>query len=155
MGKVRPAFKKRSDSSSLQRPHEPLVFFLDRCLESKAIVETLVGAGLELRLHGTLFKPDAPDVEWLPQIAENKWVLFTKDQRIRSRPIERQALLIPNARSFILTAGEMTGQEIATTFIRYINRIQRIAKNEKVPFVAAVTRSGVKVLYSGVDDSGG
>jgi hypothetical protein len=131
-----------------------LVFFVDRCLESKVVVEALVGAGLELRLHGKLFKPDAPDVEWLPRIAQNKWVLFTKDQGIRRRPIEKQALLIPCARSFILTAGGMTGQEIADTFIRYLNRIQRIAKNERVPFVASVTRSGVKVLYSGVDDSG-
>ncbi len=48
----------------------------------------------------------------------------------------------------------MTGQEIADTFLRYLNRIQRIAKNEKTPFLAAVTRNGVKVLHSGLNDCG-
>jgi predicted nuclease of predicted toxin-antitoxin system len=148
MGKRHPAFKKRSDSSSLQRPHEPLVFFLDRCLESKTVIEALAGAGLDLRLHRDFFAPDCPDVEWLPEVTNNKWVVLTKDKGIRRRPIERQALLIPNARSFILTAGDMTGEEIADTFIRHLNRIQRIAKNEKPPFIATVTKDGVKVLAS-------
>ena len=118
-------------------------------MESKTIIEALVRAGLELRLHGKLFKPDSPDVEWLPEVARNNWVLFTKDEKIRRRPIEKQALLIPGARSFILTAGKMTGQEMADAFIRRINRIQRIAKNEKPPFIATVTRDGVTVLRSG------
>jgi len=117
-------------------------------LESKTVIEALVDAGLELQLHRDLFAPDCPDVEWLPEVARNRWVLLTKDKGIRRRPIERQALLIPGARSFILTAGEMTGQEIAETFIRHLNRIQRIAKNEKPPFIATVTRDGVKVLPS-------
>jgi hypothetical protein len=149
MDKNRPAFKKRSDSSSAQRLHEPLTFFLDRCLESTTVIEALGRAGLELRLHKDFFQPDAPDVEWLPDVASRKWVLLTKDQRIRQRVIERQALLIPGARSFILTAGDMTGQEIADTFVRHIKRIQRIARNEKVPFIASITRNGVNVLQSG------
>jgi predicted nuclease of predicted toxin-antitoxin system len=132
----------------LQRLHEPLVFFLDRCLESETVIRALADAGLQLQLHRTLFRPDCPDVEWLPEVARNKWVLLTKDKGIRRRPMERQALLIPGARSFILTAGEMTGKEIADTFIRHLNRIQRTAKNEKPPFIATVTRDGVKVLPS-------
>ena len=118
-------------------------------MESKKVVEALVGAGLELRLHGSLFEADAPDSEWLPTVAKHKWVVLTRDERIRRRPIERQALLISGARSFILTAGNMTGQEMANMFIRRIKRIQRIAKNEKPPFIAAVTRGGVEVLCSG------
>jgi hypothetical protein len=118
-------------------------------LESRTIIAALVGAGLDLRLHGDLFKPDSPDVVWLPQVAKNKWVLLSKDKRIRGRPIEKEALLIPGARSFILTSGNMTGQEMADAFIRRINQIRRIAKNEKTPFVAVVTRDGVSVLWSG------
>jgi len=117
-------------------------------LESKTVIEALVDAGLAIQLHGDLFAPDCPDVEWLPEVAKNRWALLTKDKGIRRRPIERQALLIPGARSFILTAGEVTGQEIAETFIRHLNRIQRIARNEKPPFIATVTRDGVKVLPS-------
>jgi hypothetical protein len=126
-----------------------LVFFLDRCLEGNVIIQSLQSAGFELRLHGNMFPPDAPDVEWLPHVAANRWVLLTKDQGIRRRPIERQALLIPGARSFIITSGAMTGQEIAEMLIRHSHRIQRIAKNEKIPFVAMVTRNEVKVLFSG------
>ena len=133
----------------MQRLHEPLVFFLDRCLESKVVINALVGAGLELQLHKNLFEPDAPDAEWLPTVVRKKWVILTRDDRIRRRPIEREALLIPGARSFVLTAGNMTGQEMANLFIRHVNRIQRIAKNEKPPFIARVTRDGVKVLCSG------
>ncbi len=117
-------------------------------MESKTVIEALVGAGLELRLHRDFFEPDCPDAEWLPEVTKKKWVVLTKDKGIRRRPIERQALLIPNARSFILTAGEMTGEEIAATFVRHLNRIQRLAKNAKPPFIATVTRDGVRVLAS-------
>ncbi len=133
----------------MRRLHEPLVFFVDRCLESKTVVEALENAGLELRLHGRLFAPDAPDAEWLPAVAENRWVLLTKDEKIRRRPIERQALTIPGARSFILTAGNMTGQQMADVLVRHIKRIQRIAKNEKPPLIAVVTKDNVKVYCSG------
>jgi hypothetical protein len=72
--------------------------------------------------------------------------------QIRQRTIEKRALLTPGARSFILTAGDMTGQEIADTIVRHIKRIQRIAKNVKVPFTASITRNGVKVLQCGASD---
>ena len=43
----------------------------------------------------------------------------------------------------------MTGQQMAAAFIRRINRICRIAVNEKPPFIAVVTKDGVKVLEIG------
>jgi hypothetical protein len=148
MGKRQPAFKKRSDSSSQQRLHEPLVFFLDRCLQSEIIIAALLAAGLEVRLHRDFFPDDAPDTDWLPEVAGKRWILLTKDERIRRRPLEKQCLLIPGARSFILTSGNMTGQEMADTFIRWIGRISAIAKNEPTPFIAAVTKDGVRLLCS-------
>ena len=45
-------------------------------------------------------------------IGERRWVIFTKDKRLRYRPLEIAALRAANARVFVLIAGNLTGTEI-------------------------------------------
>jgi hypothetical protein len=60
--------------------------------------------------------------------------------------LEKQCLLLPGARSFILTSGNMTGEQMAETFVKFQKKMERTAKNHRVPFIALVNRQGVKVL---------
>jgi PIN like domain len=55
--------------------------------------------------------PDGPvsagaaDAAWLPIVGQAGLVVLTRDKRIRSRPLERQALLDHNVRAWFLTSG--------------------------------------------------
>ncbi|MGD0896262.1 MAG: hypothetical protein ABR915_00415 [Thermoguttaceae bacterium] len=40
----------------------------------------------------------------------------------------------------------MTGEQMAETFVKFQKKMERTAKNHRVPFIALVNRQGVKVL---------
>jgi len=146
MGRKGSISKRRSATNSNSGLPEPLVFFLDRSLECAIIVAALRDSGIEVHVHKDHFADDASDEIWLPEVARRDWIVLTKDKRIRRRPMEKQALLTSGARTFVLTSGNMRGRDMADVFVKHIRRIERIARKTKPPFVAAVTKTGVKLL---------
>jgi predicted nuclease of predicted toxin-antitoxin system len=146
---------KRSDSNALRRRREPIVFFVDRCLESATVIEKLRAAEVSLELHKDHFAPDAADTEWLPAVAERKWVVLTRDKHVKRNALERQCLLLPGARSFILTGGNMTGEDMAAVLLKHMRRITKIARKHPAPFIATVNRNEVKVIAPADADEGG
>jgi hypothetical protein len=68
--------------------------------------------------------------------------IFTKDQRLRYRPLEVAALRASYARVFVLTAGNLRGSEIAAVFVKALPRIHRILLLRVGPFVARLSQSG-------------
>lgn len=66
---------------------------------------------LRPRRHHLARSPDgpvpagAPDTAWLPIVGRAGLVVLTRDKRIRSRPIERQALLHHGVRACFLASG--------------------------------------------------
>jgi hypothetical protein len=143
---------KRSDSNAPRRRREPIVFFVDRCLEGATVIEKLRAAEVILELHKDHFAPDADDTEWPPAVADRRWVVLTRDKQVKRNALERQCLLLPGARSFILTGGNMTGEEMATVLIKHMRRITKIARKHPAPFIATVNRNEVKVIVP-VDDN--
>ncbi len=79
---------------------------------------------------------------WLRAVGEQGWVVLTKDQRLRYRPLEIAALRASNARVFVLTAGNLRGIEIAAVFHAALPRIYKILHLHQGPFVATVSQSG-------------
>ena len=102
--------KRGSDASSELR--EPLVFFLDRSLGKKKVAQALRQAGAVVEVHADHFPADARDEDWLRVVGSRGWIVLTKDERIRYRPNERSALLRSGVRAFILTARDLTGEEM-------------------------------------------
>jgi hypothetical protein len=49
-------------------------------------------------------------------VGSNNGVLITKDQKIRRRPLEREALINSGVRSFVLNAGNLKAGEMAAIF---------------------------------------
>jgi hypothetical protein len=66
-------------------------FFFDRCISEK-IVEALKCLDVSAIHHSEVFDHDAKDVDWIPEVGANGWILVTCDDRIRKRPAERRAL---------------------------------------------------------------
>ena len=131
-----------SKKRSAAKPPE-FVFFIDRSLGIEPLRSTLREAGVRVEIHDEHFKRDEEDRVWLAEVSKRSWVVFTKDQRLRYRPLEISALRASGARVFVLIAGNLTGAEIAATFGAALPRIQRILASRAGPFIARVSRDAV------------
>jgi predicted nuclease of predicted toxin-antitoxin system len=118
------------------------VFFIDRSLGIDPIRTELVKAGLDVEIHDDHFARDEEDRVWLRTVGERGWVVLTKDQRLRYRPLEIAALRASKAGVFVLTAGNLRGMEIATVFLAALPRICKVLHSLPGPFVARVSQSG-------------
>ncbi len=118
------------------------MFFIDRSLGIEPIRTELSKVGLAVEIHDDHFARDEDDRVWLQAAGARGWVVLTKDQRLRYRPLEIAALKESNARVFVLTAGNLRGAEIAAAFLAALQRICKVLHSLPGPFVARVSRSG-------------
>lgn len=132
----------RSKKPSAAKPPDETVFFIDRSLGTDPIRTELTKAGLAVEIHDDHFVRDEEDRVWLRTIGDRGWVVLTKDQRLRYRPLEIAALRASKARVFVLTAGNLRGIEIAAVFVRALPRMFNALHSVPGPFVARVSRSG-------------
>jgi hypothetical protein len=131
-----------SKKPSAAKPPDETVFFIDRSLGIEPLRTQLINAGLVVEIHDDHFPRDEVDRVWLRAVGERGWVVLTKDQRIRYRPLEVAALRASKARVFVLTAGNLRGIEIAAVFLAALPRICGILHSLPGPFVARVSQSG-------------
>jgi predicted nuclease of predicted toxin-antitoxin system len=117
-------------------------FLHRRSLGIEPIRTELVNAGLVIAIHDDHFDRDEEDRVWLRTVGERGWVVLTKDQRLRYRPLEIAALRASRARVFVLTAGNLRGSEIAAVFMAALPRICRVLHSVPGPFVARISQSG-------------
>jgi predicted nuclease of predicted toxin-antitoxin system len=130
--------KKPSDA----KPPNGSVFFIDRSLGIDPLRVELTHAGLTVVIHDDHFARDEEDRVWLKSVGERGWIVLTKDQRLRYRPLEIAALRASEARVFVLTAGDLRGAEIAAAFIAALPAVCAILHSRPGPFVARISRSG-------------
>jgi predicted nuclease of predicted toxin-antitoxin system len=97
---------------------------------------------LRVEIHDDHFARDEEDRIWLHTVGKRDWVVLTKDQKLRYRPLEISALRASNARVFVLTAGNLRGSEIAAVFLAALPPICRLLHAQPGPFVARVSQSG-------------
>jgi predicted nuclease of predicted toxin-antitoxin system len=143
-----PKSKKPSDVNSRSKQPEPPVFFLDRSLGKIRIATALRQAGAIVHIHDDYFPPNAKDEDWLTQVGRNGWIVLTKDHRIRYRNLERAALMNAGVGAFILTAGDLQGDEMAKIFVKALPAIAKFLRKHKKPFIARVARDGsVSLLF--------
>ncbi len=131
-----------SKKQSAAKPPDGTVFFIDRSLGVEPIRQELINLDLMVEIHDDHFARDEEDRVWLHTVGKRDWVVLTKDQRLRYRPLEISALRASNARVFVLTAGNLRGTEIAAVFLTALPRICRLLNARPGPFVARVSQSG-------------
>jgi predicted nuclease of predicted toxin-antitoxin system len=131
-----------SKKPSAAKPPDGTVFFIDRSLGIEPIRAELLKAGATVEIHDDHFPRDAEDRVWLRAVGERGWVVLTKDQRLRYRPLELAALRASSARVFVLTAGNLRGSQIAAVFVSALPRISRTLRSRPGPFIARVSQSG-------------
>jgi len=121
---------------------EELVFFVDRSLGGKLVVEALRKAGAKVVAHDEFFDQNAADVEWLAEAGRRSWVVLTKDSAIRRHAYEKTMFRDAACRVFLLASGNMAGADMAAAFVAALPRMRELAVSTKTPFLFGLTRSG-------------
>lgn len=95
----------------------------------------MLDAGVNVEHAGQAFPFGTPDEVWLTACGERDWIVLTRDQRIRRRVLEREAIRKSEASVFALTAGEATAAETAEVVIRLLVKFANMAVSEPKPFL--------------------
>ena len=129
--------KKRSDANLNSKLPDSLEIFIDRCL-GKKIAVPLIEAGATVHLHDEYFEQNAEDQDWLAEVGKRGWLVITKDQWIRRRPLERDALLNANLKVFCFMSGSMPFSEMAEVLLKALPAIKKTAATKLPPFIAGI-----------------
>lgn len=123
--------------------------FLDRSLGRRQVPDLLRGAGIRLRtlseVYGIPADEEVADVEWLELAGTRGWAVLMKDERIRYRPAERQALVHHGVKAFCLTSGNLRAAKMAELFLASMAHIT-LACRDAGPFLYAVSAAGLRRL---------
>jgi uncharacterized protein with PIN domain len=124
-------------------------FFVDRSL-GKSIAEGLRVAGLTVHsmadVYGEKRAQLLADEVWLRDAGKNDWIVLTKDDAIRRRPAERDALTEAAVRVFCLTNRNLRGAEQTKRFVSNCHRILRQSRTPG-PYIYGVYEKGLKRLW--------
>lgn len=113
-------------------------FFADRSFGSRIFPVILREAGVTVHLHKDYFHPDAPDVEWVPLVAEKGWPIISPDLKISQHRLEVAAVMTSGAAMFCVSGGHCPGPAQAHNFLRCLPTILKILETTERPFIAKV-----------------
>ena len=103
----------------------------------------LRGADLKVEVHDEHLAQDASDPEWLAFAGQNNWIVITRDERIRYRVAEKQAIRRAKVRAFVLAAqGSLRAEMLAEIFLKALPRARVIVAKHRPPFIAKIWRDG-------------
>ncbi|KYC42090.1 hypothetical protein WA1_19005 [Scytonema hofmannii PCC 7110] len=122
--------------------YQSIVFFVDRCLGSKRVVETLRNSGLSIEVHDEHFHKGAQDVDWLPEVGKRGWVVLTKDAKIGKHTSEKFAVFSAKVKMIVLASQSMTGDQMIEAFLKAIVPMQEFVRKHPAPFIAKLFRDG-------------
>jgi hypothetical protein len=128
--------KKPSVASSIAAKRlERTVFYLDESIYSRALCERMRTAGATVRHAGEAFPFGTADAVWLAECGQRKWVVLSRDQRIRRRPLELMALQESGVAAFVFTGGEATAEDTAIVTTALLQKFVDMAVSEPKPFL--------------------
>jgi hypothetical protein len=103
------------------------LFFVDRSLGRVRVPALLRAADWSLvtlaEHYGVPQDEAVVDVDWLQLAGSEGWPVLMKDERIKYRTAERQALLAHGVRAFCLASGNLTAEAMADCFVRHQDEI--------------------------------
>jgi predicted nuclease of predicted toxin-antitoxin system len=124
-----------------------VVFFIDRALESKRLIQSMRSKGAAIETHQAHFPHDACDVEWLPIVSKKGWVVLTQDANLGRNQIELTEIAKENTKVFILVSGNLGSQAIALLLTNILEKLEKFALNNSSPFIAKIKDDGSITLW--------
>jgi predicted nuclease of predicted toxin-antitoxin system len=111
-------------------------------LGSKHIAEALRSSGITVEIHSDHFAPGAADVDWLPEVGRQGWIVLTKDANIGKRTLEKIAVAQSHIKMFTLASQNLSGDDMVAIFQKAIVPMQEFARKNTAPFIAKIYRDG-------------
>lgn len=103
----------------MESPH----FFVDRSLGAVQVPQLLREAGWILTTlvehYGKPADESVADVDWLALCGAQGWPVLMKDEKIRYRAAEREALVNAGVTAFCLSSGNLTSANMAEVLIQH------------------------------------
>lgn len=129
---------------------DPPEFFVDRNLGRYDLVHALEQAGYVAHtlasVYGEQRAQQVTDEEHIALAGERGWVVLTKDDAIRRRPAELQAVERHGVRMFCLTNAGLRGDEQRRRFLVNINRIVQRSRR-RGPWICGVYEDRISQLW--------
>lgn len=126
---------------------EPPRFFVDRSLGRIRVPGLLREAGWSLVTladhYGIPQDERIADGEWLQLAGAEGWPVLMKDDRIRYRPAEKEALITHGVTAFSISGGNLTSAQIAEILIHHKSQIWAAAAAAG-PAVYVVSRTKLR-----------
>ena len=120
-----------------------VTFFLDHQIGRYQVATALRAAGAKVEVHLDHFSGDAPDSDWIPEVASRGWVLVTKDQHIHRNPLERAAYESAKLRGFVITGKDMNAKELSELLTTCLHGMVRRCAGRGGPSLFTISRYGV------------
>ena len=133
------------------RDDRPVIeFFIDRSLGRKHLAQALGDLGFTVHtmasVYGEQVAQELDDERWLADAGEHDWVVLMKDDAIRRRPAERDALSEAKVRAFCLTNAQLRASEQSARFVGNIARILRQVEKPG-PYIYEVYDGYIKRIW--------
>jgi hypothetical protein len=102
-------------------------------------------------VHDELFPQATQDVIWLAEAGAQRWVVVTRDDRIRYNQLEKQAVLAAKLRFFCIRSPSLTGEEAASLLLSAVPAMARLCRQHAAAGFIAKTSRGpvVKIIEKG------
>jgi len=84
----------------------------------------------------------SPDTVWLTECGKRGWVVLMRDQHIRRRLLEREALRSAGVAAFVFTGGQVTAVETSEVITRVLQKLVNISWSEPKPFLRTLSTRG-------------
>ena len=129
----------------------PPEYFIDRSLGRHVVPDALRAAGaiahVMADVYGERIGQGLKDTEWLQEAGGKGWVVLMKDDKIRYRPAELDALMAAGVRAFCLTNANLGGRAMAQRFVTQLPRINQIAVSRSGPYIYGVYADDVRPVW--------
>ncbi len=99
-------------------------------------------AGANVRRVGPDIQKGSTDEEWLEIVGRNNWIALMRDQKIRRRRLETEALKTHGVAAFAFTGGQETAQQTAQTICPLLVKFANMNVSEPKPFLYTFGVSG-------------
>lgn len=134
--------KTPSGASLIARPEPAPTFYVDESIFSNALVAELTAAGIAFDRVGLVVPFGAQDEVWLSHCGKHSYLALTRDQRIRYRPLEKQALIEYGVACFTFTQGQATAAQCAARIVELAPKMAAIAVGQPRPLLYTFGLSG-------------
>ena len=119
----------------IARRRAALIFYVDESIFSNALVAELKAASIAFDRVGITVPFGAPDKVWLSHCGKRSYLALTRDQRIRYRSLEKQALIDHGVGCFTFTQGQATAAQCAARIVALAPKMAAIALSQSKPFL--------------------